>query len=120
MIVFFTKYWKSIVFLVVVLLSVYIGYMLSNSTWEKKYLEMQNSLTELQLKNEKLKTESNRVTVEEVTKYVDRVRIVKEQSEEIIREIPIYITAEDNANCIIPDDFIRLHNKAANHEYTIP
>lgn len=52
------------------------------------------------------------VTVQVVTKYVDRVRIVREKGDVIIREVPVYVTAEDDDACIINSGFVRLWNDA--------
>lgn len=52
------------------------------------------------------------VTVQVVTKYVDRIRIVREKGDVIIREVPVYVTAEDDDACTINSGFVRLWNDA--------
>lgn len=52
-------------------------------------------------------------TVQVVTKHVDRIKVIREQGETIVKEIPVYVTREDDARCVIPPDFVRLHNDAA-------
>lgn len=53
-----------------------------------------------------------------VTNYVDRVRTIKVQGETQIREVPIYVTAQDDAACSINTGFVRVWN-AANAGATI-
>lgn len=58
------------------------------------------------------------VTVRVVTKYVDRIQTIREQGAEIIREVPVYVTKEDDARCTVPGGFVRLHDAAATN--TVP
>ncbi|MFS2112745.1 hypothetical protein [Herbaspirillum frisingense] len=53
-----------------------------------------------------------------VTNYVDRVKTIKVQGETRIKEVPIYVTAQDDAACSINAGFVRLWN-AANAGATI-
>lgn len=48
-----------------------------------------------------------------VTQYVDRVQVIEKRGETIIKEVPVYVTADDDARCAVPAGFIRLHNAAA-------
>ena len=48
-----------------------------------------------------------------VTRYVDRVRTVREVGETIVREVPVYVPVEADADCRIPVGFVRLHDAAA-------
>lgn len=52
-------------------------------------------------------------TVEVVTQYVDRVRVVREKGETIIKEIPVYVPVQADAACTINRGFVRLHDAAA-------
>lgn len=71
---------------------------------------------EIVARNKELESKSSEVTVEVVTKYVDRIKTVKEKGEEIVREVPIYITKESDAKCSIPLGFVRAHDSAARGE----
>ena len=53
------------------------------------------------------------VTVKVVTQYVDRVRIVRETGETIIKEVPVYVPVQADAACTINRGFVRLHDAAA-------
>ena len=56
------------------------------------------------------------VSDQTVTKYVDRVQIVKEKGRTIIKEIPIYV----QDTCILSGGFRLLHDSAANSELPGP
>lgn len=77
--------------------------------WRKKAAELQ---AEIDRKN----AVSEVVTEKIVTQYVDKVKIVKEKGNVVIKEIPKYITKESDANCVIPKSFVMLHNSASRNE----
>jgi hypothetical protein len=52
-------------------------------------------------------------TVKVVTQYVDRVRVVREKGDTIIKEIPVYVPVQADAACTINRGFVRLHDAAA-------
>lgn len=52
-------------------------------------------------------------TVQVITKYVDRVKIVRETSATIAKEVPIYVSPEADAVCVLSRGFVRLHDAAA-------
>jgi hypothetical protein len=51
--------------------------------------------------------------VQVVTKYVDRVSIVREQGETIIKEVPVYVPSD---SCPMPGGFRLLHDAATRGE----
>lgn len=53
------------------------------------------------------------VTERVVTKYVDRVQVVREKAQTIVKEVPVYVTPESDSRCIVPVGFVRLHDGAA-------
>ena len=59
-------------------------------------------------------------TVEVVTQYVDRVRVVREKGDTIIKEIPVYVPVQADAACTINRGFVRLHDAAAEGELSEP
>ena len=59
-------------------------------------------------------------TVKDVTQYVDRVRIVREKGDTIIKEVPVYVPAQADAACTINRGFVRLHDAAAANELPEP
>lgn len=48
-----------------------------------------------------------------VTKYVDRVQVVRERGATITKEVPVYVTAQADAACPVPVGFVRIHDAAA-------
>ncbi len=52
--------------------------------------------------------------VKTVTKYIDRIRVVREHGTTLIQQVPNYVSEQDNAACVLPYGVIRLHNAAAN------
>ena len=59
-------------------------------------------------------------TVKVVTQYVDRVRVVREKGDTIIKEIPVYVTTQADAACTVNRGFVRLHDAAAAGELPEP
>lgn len=59
-------------------------------------------------------------TVKVVTEYVDRVRIVREKGETIIKEVPVYVPVQADAACTINRGFVLLHDAAAAGELPEP
>lgn len=61
-----------------------------------------------------------KATVKVVTEYVDRVRVVREKGETIIKEVPAYVPVQTDAACTINRGFVRLHDAAAAGELPEP
>lgn len=95
------------------------GYKYADNSWQAKFKELEIEQLKLKEENEKLSSQAKDITVKEVIKYVDRVRYVQGKTQEIIKEVPIYVTKEDDDRCTIPISFVRLHNKAASTTGTI-
>ena len=87
----------------------YLGRKHVHDLYNVKILEQEKQIAELETKREK-------VTVQVVTEYVDRVKIVKEKGDTVVKYVDRYITAEDDAKCSIPTKFVSLHDAAANNE----
>ena len=59
-------------------------------------------------------------TVKIVTQYVDRIRVVREKGDTIIKEVPVYVPVQADAACTINHGFVRLHDAAAAGELPEP
>ena len=61
------------------------------------------------------KERSRQVVVEKevLVKYLPKVEYIREKAREIVKEVPVYVTVEDDTKCTIPDGFIWLHDIAA-------
>lgn len=92
-----------------IVLSGFAGYNYSENKWEKKIADQRVQIEQLQ-------TKSEQVTTKTITQYVDRVRIVKEKGDTIIKEVPIYVSKESDAKCVIPADFVLIHDSAAKNQ----
>lgn len=55
-----------------------------------------------------------------VTRYVDRVQIVREVGETIIKEVPVYVTEESDRRCVVPAGFVSMWNGANRGELPAP
>lgn len=53
-----------------------------------------------------------KVVIETQVKYVDRIKTIYKQGEVIEKQVPIYVTAADNAGCSVNAGFVRLHDAA--------
>ncbi|WP_034196660.1 hypothetical protein [Burkholderia cenocepacia] len=51
--------------------------------------------------------------VKVVTQYVDRVQVVREKGDTIIKEVPVYVDHEADRACVVPVGFVRVHDSAA-------
>ena len=48
-----------------------------------------------------------------ITRYVDRVQVVREAARVITKEIPVYVTPAADAACPVTVGFVRIHDAAA-------
>jgi hypothetical protein len=55
-----------------------------------------------------------------VTRYVDRVQIVRERGAILTKEIPVYVTPHADAACTVPVGFVRVHDAAASKDLPGP
>jgi hypothetical protein len=67
-----------------------------------------------------LRERQAQATVKVVTEYVDRVRIVREKGDTIIKEVSVYVPVQADAACTINRGFVRLHDAAAAGELSEP
>lgn len=67
---------------------------------------------------EKIVYKQGKVTERVVTKFQDRIVKVRVAGETIIKEVPVYVTPENDAACIINNGFVSLWNRA--NQGTIP
>lgn len=58
-------------------------------------------------------------TVQVVTKYVDKIKVVRERGATIIKEVPVYVNAQADADCIINAGFVRLHDAATGNPVSL-
>jgi hypothetical protein len=61
----------------------------------------------------RVQTAQAQVTERVVTQYVDRVRVVREAADAIIREVPVYVSAQCDPDGRLPAGWRVLHDAAA-------
>jgi hypothetical protein len=74
--------------------------------WQARVAEMEAKVAAAEAK-------AKQVNVKVETKIVERVRVVKGETEIIVKEVPKIITREVDAKCEIPSDAVNLYNRAA-------
>lgn len=88
------------------LFSVYmVGGIANEESWQKKVLEQQVEIAQL-------KEKEAVVTTKVVTKYIDKLTVVKETNDAISK----YVTNEADAKCQLPNSYSVLHDAAAKNE----
>ena len=61
----------------------------------------------------RLEANQGKETIRTITEYVDRVKVVNVKGDTIIKEVPKYVTVQDDTRCgVIGDGFVRLWNAA--------
>ena len=66
-----------------------------------------------QLAQAQVQTRQAQATVQVVTRYVDRIQIVREKGDTLIQEIPVYVPVQADAACTVHRGFVSLHDGAA-------
>ena len=62
--------------------------------------------------DQKLMQAREKIVTQTEIKYVDRVKTVTVKGDEIIKEVPVYVTTKDDAGCVVPLGFVREYNAA--------
>jgi hypothetical protein len=105
---FISSYTKPIQYgsIAALLFSVYMCGGISNEEgWQKKVLQQQAEIAQLKQKEAEVSTKV-------VTKYIDKITVVKEKNNEIAK----YINKDADAKCELPISFGVLHDAAAKNE----
>jgi hypothetical protein len=90
--------------------SVYMCGGISNEEgWQKKVLQQQAEIAQLKQKEAEVSTKV-------VTKYIDKITVVKEKNNEIAK----FINQDADAKCQLPNSFSVLHDAAAKNELPDP
>ena len=81
--------------------------------WDAATAAQQQALAKAQIRQAE-------ATVQVVTKYVDRIQIVREKGDTLIQEIPVYVPVQADAACAVHRGFVSLHDAAAAGELPEP
>jgi hypothetical protein len=104
----------QVVSIAILVFGVYMEGGISNQEkWEAR-------VAETKLEMSKKETASAEVTTKVVTKYINKVQIVKEKGDEIIKQVPVYISKDADAKCDVPTGFVVLHDSASRNEVPDP
>jgi hypothetical protein len=76
-------------------------------------MHWRNKVDEMNAQIDKIKAESSKASKQVVYKYIERTKIVKENSNAIRTQVTKYVTKEADANCTIPGSVVVLHDAAA-------
>lgn len=74
--------------------------------WDLAKAETEKEIAELKAKEAE-------ITIKTITKYVDRIKVVKEKGEEVIKYVDKYITVKEDLKYPLPNNFVELHDAAA-------
>jgi hypothetical protein len=95
---------------VTLLISIFLcGGLANEASWQLKVAKTNAEIAELKAKSEKVSTKV-------VTKYIDRIQVVKEKGNEIVK----YVNKESDSKCELPNSFVVLHDAAAKNELPDP
>ncbi len=90
------------------------GIFITGGLWtQREYLAEVERFKEEVAKKEQ---ESVEVTEKIVTKYKDKLVVVKEKGDVIIQKVPEFISKESDAKCDVPNGFVVLHDSASKNE----
>ena len=107
---FLAKYWRPIALVALVVGSLYGAYSHGLGVKQKEW-DLAESKRQEQV--QEVKIVQGEETVKVVTEYVDRVKVVKVKGDTIIKEIPKYVTVQDDSRCgPFGPGFVELWNAA--------
>jgi len=81
------------------------GAIWNEDAWKARVAQLEKEAAEANAK-------SGQVTVETVTKYVDRTKVIREKGEQIVRVVDREVV-KYNDICKMPEEVVRIHNEAA-------
>ena len=70
---------------------------------------------EIAAENAKKKAAAGVVTTKIITEYVDRVKVVKQKGDTVTIYVTKWLTPESDSKCMVPNNFVSLHNAAASN-----
>lgn len=113
---FALKYWKPLAVVIVAAL-IYVAGWIEGAAHTQAQWDAEHQATALSAAQQaKHQAEA---TVQVVTEYVDKIKVVRERGATIIKEVPVYVPAQADADCIINAGFVRLHDAAAGNAISL-
>ncbi|MDT3735563.1 MAG: hypothetical protein ROZ00_05010 [Denitratisoma sp.] len=108
---------RAIGILLVALALVAFGWVKGNEHGTQKLIDYQGAQAKAAVK---IAAAQGAVTTRVEVRVRERIRIVREAGETIVKEVPVYVTPEADAACAVTRGFVRLHNAAAAGEIPGP
>jgi hypothetical protein len=99
-------------FAVVIIILIGLGFVFYAGE-QRKQAEWDLDKVRVQREIDALKIKQGEVTIKEVIKYVDRVKVVEGKTKTIVEYVDKYITVDSNKNCIVPNNVITILDAAA-------
>lgn len=81
------------------------GAIWNEDAWKARVAQLEKEAAEASAK-------AGQVTVETVTKYVDRTKVIREKGEQIVRVVDREVVKYNDV-CKMPEEVVRIHNEAA-------
>lgn len=60
----------------------------------------------------RIQSAREKIVTQTEIKYLDRIRVIYQKGEIIVKEVPVYVTPKDDAGCILTIGFVREWNAA--------
>jgi hypothetical protein len=108
---------RAIAVLLVALALVAFGWVKGDEHGTQKLIDYQGAQAVAAVK---IAAAQGAVTTRVEVRVRERVRIVREAGETIVKEVPVYVTPEADAACAVNRGFVRLHDAAAAGEIPGP
>lgn len=81
------------------------GAIWNEDAWKARVAKLEKDVAEAEAK-------AGQVTVETVTKYVDRTKVIRQQGERIVQVVDREVVKYNDV-CKIPNEAVKIHNDAA-------
>lgn len=101
--------WRFIIAVALILLAGVGGFAAGYKWMAAKYYEEKAETAEVVAK---LVEAGSKVTVKYETIYIDRVKKVYVRGADRVREVPVYVTKDDDAACELRNGFVRLYDSS--------
>ena len=107
---------KAVVYLVIAAAVAFALWFAQNIGYQRGRALLTEYVAEEAVKTVNLQKRLVEVVTEVQVKYVDRIKVVKEKGDTIIKEVPVYVDKSDDSACELRRGFLRITDAAAKGE----